>query len=77
MIQTMEVADRDSRELQEQTTEPPTVNALGLAQSQTTVLKPCFHCGELHSPPTCHFKEFVYNFCRKTGHIVWGSSQQT
>ena len=68
MIQTMETADRDSRELQAQTTSPVPVNTV--SRTQATALKPCFRCGEQHSPATCCFKDFVWNFCKKTGHIV-------
>ena len=63
MIQTMETADRDSRELQAQTTTPVPVNTV--SRTQATALKPCFRCGEQHSPATCRFKDFVCNFCKK------------
>ena len=68
MIQTMETADRDSRELQAQITGPVPMNTV--ARMQATATKPCFHCREQHSPATCHFKDFVCNFCKKTFHIM-------
>ena len=64
MIQTMETADRDSRELQAQTTSPVPVNTV--SKIQATVMKPCFRCGEQHSPATGRFKDFVCNFCKNT-----------
>ena len=54
ITQTIEAAARDSRELQAQSTEPTSVNAITL--SQYPVNKPCFRCGELHSPETCRLK---------------------
>ena len=68
MIQIMETAHRDSRELQAQITGPVPVNTV--ARTQATATKPCFCCGEQHSPATCRFTDFVCNFCKKTGYIM-------
>ena len=68
MIQIMETAHRDSRELQAQITGPVSVNMV--ARTQATATKPCFCCGEQHSPANCRFTDFVCNFCKKTGYIM-------
>ena len=62
IIQTMEAAARDSRDWQAQSTEPTSVNAI--TPSQNPVNKPCFRCGELHSPEACWFKDFLFPLAR-------------
>ena len=38
-------------------------------RSNTRVTKPCFRCGEYHTPPSCRFKHQNSRFCKKQGHI--------
>ena len=64
----MEAADQDTRELHTQSTELILVNAV--TQLQYLMNKLCFHCGQLYSMETCQFKDLMYKYCKKTGHIV-------